>query len=146
MKKQFFTIALIIITITIISNCTLSNKKVDVQKTVQNIKHAVLNANLKRNLAMNDSILHFKYESAEKSITYKNQLAAFKVKAAYEKKETAIKFENKIAEIEQNNNAMIKRVYNYQDTSAGKDNFELFKYELSREMYEQDKSIKASNI
>lgn len=146
MKRQFFTIALIIITITIISNCTLSNKKVEAQKKVQNAKHAVLNANLKRNLAMNDAILQFKNESAEKTITYEKQLVAFKAKTAYDKKETAIKYENKLAEIEQKNNDMIKRVSNYQDTSAGKDHFELFKYELSREMYEQSKSIQASNI
>jgi hypothetical protein len=146
MKRQFFTIALIIITITIISNCTLSNKNVEVQKKEQNTNHAVLKANLKLNMAMKGTALQYKNESVQKTITYERQLVAYKVKTAYNKKETEIKYENKLAEIEQNNNEMIKRVNNFQDTSAGKDNFELFKYELSREMQEQSNSIKASNI
>lgn len=126
---------------TILTNCTTSNKKIEAQNKEQNAK-----ANLKQYLAMKESVLQYKNESAEKTIAYESQLASYTAKTAYDKKETKIKYEKKLAEIEQNNNEMIKRVNNFQDTAAGKDNFELFKYELSREMHEQSNSIKASNI
>jgi len=140
MKTQFFTIVLIIISIAFLSNCTSADKKSEVQKKLQSSMDAAAKANLKLNLLMKDSVLQFKKESAEKTITYEKQLAAYKSRAAYNMKVT----EKKIAELEQNNNDMKNRLSSYKD--EGTANWELFKYELSRELDEQGKSIKVTKI
>jgi hypothetical protein len=96
------------------------------------------------NLALKDSSQLFKTESAEKINSYEKKLVSFKAKIAYDKKESKIQQEKKMAELKQKDNDMIKRLSNY--TESGTENLELFRYEIGREMDELGKSLTVANI
>jgi len=143
-KKPIFVIAIVFMTVTIFMNWKSSDKKDEAQKKLQIAMAAEVKTNQKLILAMKDSSQLFKKESEEKNKTYENNLSEYKAAVSFEKKETKIKNEKTLAEIEQKNNDMIKRLSNYKE--EGTENLELFRYEIGREMNELGKSITETKI
>jgi hypothetical protein len=145
MKTTIFAAAIVLLTVTMLTNCQMTNKKLEALKKVQNAKDAEIKAIQALNLACKDSILLIKKTLEERANTYQKNLANYQAKVWNEKQENKILTEKKIADLEQKNNAMIMRLSNYQDTIQVSESFELFRYELEREISELGKSIKTIN-
>jgi hypothetical protein len=126
----------------------MTNKKLEAQKKVQEAIEAKAKAIQALNLAMKDSVQLIKEDMKETTNTYEKNIEEFKAKASYEANEIQIITAKKVAELEQKNDAMIMRLSNYQDTTQVSESFELFRYELGRELSEEGKSLKTfkSNI
>ena len=144
--RPIIAIVVVFLTVTIFTNWSSSNKKDEEQKILLTAKTAEVKTTYELNQVMKDSIQQLKNESKENNKTYKNNITKYKAIIANNKKEAKIKNEKKMAEIAQKNNEMIIRVNNYKDADAGKDNYELYRYELSREMDDISKSLTVSNI
>ncbi|MGD0711874.1 MAG: hypothetical protein ABR968_11930 [Bacteroidales bacterium] len=145
MKNTIFALVIIIMTVTMLTNCQLTNNKLEAQKKVQDAKEAEVKVSRELNLAFKDSIQRIRKEFEGKANIYEMKLANCRNIIAYNKKETKIINEKKEADLEQKNIDMENRLYNYKDTDEGKDSWELFRYEFSRDMDELGKSIKGIN-
>ena len=145
MKNTIFALVIIIMTVTMLTNCQLTNNKIEAQKKAQDAKAAEAIASQELILAFKDSIQQLRKEAEIKANIYQNRLANYKAVIAYNKKETKSINEKKEADLEQRDMDMENRLYNYKDTDEGKDNWELFRYEFSREMDELGKSLKEFN-
>jgi hypothetical protein len=132
-------------TVTMLTNCQLTNNKIEAQKKAQDAKAAEAITSQELILAFKDSIQQLRKEAEIKANIYQNRLANYKAVIAYNKKETKSINEKKEADLEQRDIDMENRLYNYKDTDEGKDSWELFRYEFSRDMDELGKSIKGIN-
>jgi len=145
MKNTIFALVIIIMTVTMLTNCQLTNNKIEAQKKAQDAKAAEAITSQELILAFKDSIQQLRKEAEIKANIYQNRLANYKAVIAYNKKETKSINEKKEADLEQRDIDMENRLYNYKDTDEGKDSWELFRYEFSRDMDELGKSIKGIN-
>lgn len=145
MKTIIFAVVIVLLTVTMLTNCQMTNKKLEAEKKVQDAKDAEIKAIQATNLAFKDSIQLIKKESEENANTYQKNLADYQVQINYVRQENKIITEKKVAELEQKNDAMITRLSNYLDSTRVNGNFELFRYELGRQLSEQDKALKAFN-
>ncbi len=145
MKTTIFAVVIVLLTVTMLTNCQMTNKKLEALKKVQDAKDAEIKAIQALNLATNDSIQLIKKELEEKAVTYQKNLADYKSMTRKDQLESKIITEKKVSELEQKNEEMINRLSNFQDTTEKKGNFELFRYELGREMNELSKSLKSLN-
>jgi len=132
-------------TVTMLTNCQLTNNKLEAQKKVQDAKEAEAIASQELNLVYEDSIQQMRKESNIKASIYQKKLANYKAVIAYNKKETKITNEKKEADLEQRDINMENRLFNYKSADDGQENWELFRYEFGRDMDELSKSIKGIN-
>jgi uncharacterized membrane-anchored protein YhcB (DUF1043 family) len=145
MKTTIIATAIVLLTVTMLTNCQMTNKKLEALKKVQDAKDAQIKAIQAINLAYNDSIRLIKKELAEKTSSYQKHIAESQSKFYNDMQASKMNTEKKVAEMEQKNNDMINRLSNYQDSTQINENFEMFRYELGREMNELGKSIKSIN-
>jgi len=144
MKKTIFTIAVsVFIAGTMFIGCQSSATKVEnAQDKLREANNNVVEAQNDLNKTRQDSIneyLDFKKVSEDKIIAQEKSIAEFKARIAKEKKENRLKYEKKLAEIEQKNSDMKKKLDDYQ--LEGKDKWDLFKTEFSHNMEELGKAF-----
>jgi len=134
MKKSIFTLAAaMLIAGSIFTSCKSSSKKVeDAKDKVEDAQDKVTEAKEELNQVIQDSILQFKKESEAKIKAHEKSIAEFKTRIANEKKENKIKYEKKLAELEQKNTDMKKRLDEYK--AEGKENWETFKDDFNKDM------------
>lgn len=110
---------------------------------VENAENKVAEANkdlVKANEEYLADIAKFKAETDEKTAANAKALAEFKLRVATEKKETREAYNKKIAELEKKDSDLKKRLADYK--ANGKDNWQIFKAEFSRDMDELGKAFK----
>jgi len=144
LKRPVITLVIVFMAVAIFTNWKSSNKEEEAQQKIINAKVAEVKANQEMISSITDSINQLKKESIEKTKSYDKKIVAIKANIRNDKKQATIKNEKKLAELEQKNNDMIKRLSNY--TESGTENLELFRYEMGREMNELGKSLTVSNI
>ena len=130
MKKLIFTLtAIILLAGGIFTSCNTAAEKVD------NAKNKAIEADENFNKA-NDEYLadieNFKKETAAKIEANNQMIADFTVKIEYAKKDAKAYYTEQIAVLEQKNIAMKQKLDDYEVN--GKDNWETFKAEFSRDM------------
>jgi hypothetical protein len=142
MKKSILILGIIVfLAITLFAGCRTNAQKTEAAKDkIQEAKENVVSANQDLNRVINDSILQFKKESAEKISANEKMIADFKAKIKTEKKETKVKYEKKLAELEQKNNDLKKKLEEYND--EGQENWATFRNELNHDMDELGQAIK----
>ncbi len=145
MKTTIFAVVIVLLTVTMLTNCQMTNKKLEAQKKVQEAIEAKAKAVQALNLTMKDSVQLVKKELVATATNYEKNLEAYQAKVGYEKNVVKAATEKKVAELEQKNDAMTIRLQSYQDTTEVNANFELFRYEMERELSELGKSIKTIN-
>jgi type I site-specific restriction-modification system R (restriction) subunit len=144
LKRPVITLVIVFMAVAIFTNWKSSNKEEEAQQKIINAKVAEVKANQEMISSITDSINQLKKESIEKTKSYDKKIVAIKANIRNDKKQATIKNEKRLAELEQKNNDMIKRLSNY--TESGTENLELFRYEMGREMNELGKSLTVSNI
>jgi hypothetical protein len=145
MKTTIIATVVVLLSVTMLTNCQMTNKKLEALKKVQDAKDAQIKAIQAANLAIKDSIQLVKKELAEKTNTYQKNLADYQAKFNTDLQENKIITQKKVAELNQKNTDMMIMLSNYHDSTRVNDNFEMFRYELGREMSELGKSLKTIN-
>jgi uncharacterized membrane-anchored protein YhcB (DUF1043 family) len=126
---------------TILSGCQSSAKKVEnAQENLQDAQNNLVEADQELSKEMKDSIQQFKKESDDRIAIQEQNLAEFKSRIATEKKENRDKYLEKLAELEQKNTDMKKRLADLNVDS--KDNWESFKTKFSEDMDNLGDAIK----
>jgi preprotein translocase subunit SecF len=137
MKKTLFTLAVIaFIAGSIFTGCQSSATK------VENAENKLLEAQQNLNQTRMDSMneyLEFKKISQDKIIAQEKSIAEFKIRIAKEKKENRDKYEKKLADLEQQNTDMTKKLEDYK--LEGKDKWAMFKEEFNHDMEELGKAL-----
>jgi uncharacterized protein HemX len=130
MKKTILAFAAsLLITGAMLTGCYSSGEKVEnAEENVAEANKALDEAN-KEYLA---DIENYKKMTADKIKANNKNIAEFNQRIAKEKKEVKADYQKKIAELEQKNTDMQLKIDSYK--AAGKDNWELFKAEFSRDM------------
>ncbi|MGD0709613.1 MAG: hypothetical protein ABR968_00380 [Bacteroidales bacterium] len=135
MKKTIFTLAIsMLMSGTMFTACKSSAKKVN------DAKDKVEIANQELSQAIKDSIQQFKNESEDKINANAKSLADFKARIANEKADIKIKYEKKLADLDQKNSDLRKKLDDYKE--EGKEKWEAFKADFSNNMEELSKSLK----
>lgn len=124
-----------------ITGCQSSSEKVkDAQDKVQAANEKVAAAQRELDQAIKDSIQAFKNEY-EQIITYNDKkIAAFRVRINNEKKENRARYEQKLAELEQQNREMRKRLEAFNEEQ--KENWESLRLKFKHDMEEQGKAFR----
>ena len=140
MKKTIYTIsfAAIIMAGTIITSCKSSGEKVE--KAQEN----VIEAKKELSQAVKDSIQQFRKESQDKINAQDKSLAEFKARIAKEKKVNRDKYEKNLAELDQKNTDLKKKLADFKEDRI--ENWESFKKEFTHDMNEFGKSFKDLTI
>jgi len=141
MKKTILTLAITVFMAGfMLSSCQSSADKVkNAQDKVQEANEKVAVANQELNQAIQDSVQKFKKESEDQIIANEKSIAEFKVKIAKEKKENRALYEKRLAELEQQNRDMKKRLEDFRED--GKDNWISFRNKFNHDMAEMGKSF-----
>ena len=130
MKKLIFTLtAIILLAGGIFTSCNTAAEKVD------NAKDKSIKADEDFNTAKEEylaDVENFRIETDAKIEANKQMIADFNVKIASAKKDAKAYYTEQIAILEQKNIAMKQKLDEYEVT--GKDNWETFKAEFSRDM------------
>lgn len=138
MKKSFTAItASVLLTSAIIISCSTPAEK------VVNAQNNVTEANKNLDKANGEylaDIKKYRKETADKIAVNEKNLAEFKARIEHEKKDAKADYKKKIAELEQKNSDMKKKIDDYQ--LEGKEKWEIFKTEFSHSMDELGKSFK----
>src|SRR4030042_3477760 len=125
----------------ILTSCQSSAKKVEnARDNLQEAKDNVIEAKQQLNQALNDSIQKFKRASVERISNNEKIIAEFKARLAKGEKVTKAKYEKTVAELEQKNNDLKKKLENYMD--EGQDKWTSFKNEFNHDMDELGLAIK----
>jgi len=138
MKKSIFAIAAsTFIACAVLISCSSSAEK------VENAETNVVEANKdldKANEAYITNIENYRKEYNEKFATNEKNIADFNTRIANEKKEAKAEYKEKITKLEQKNTDMKKKMSDYK--AEGKENWEKFKSEFSRDMDELGQAFK----
>ena len=130
MKKLIFTLsATVLLAGAIFTSCNSAAEKVD------NAEDKSIKADEDFNIAKEEylaDVENFKKEITAKIDANNQMIADFKVKAATSKKDAQVYYQEQIAVLEQKNIAMKQKLDAYE--VSGKDNWETFKAEFSRDM------------
>jgi len=127
MKNRITTIAIAsIIAGTILTSCQSSEKK------VENAKENVVEAKQDLNQIVKDSIIQFRTESAIKIAEHEKSIADFRMRIAKDKKANRVKYEAKLAELEQKNTDLKKRLDDYKEESQ--EQWNSFKVGFNKDM------------
>jgi chromosome segregation ATPase len=131
------TVIIIFLTGVLLTRCNTSAQKLEAAQ--ENVKDA--NKDLdKANEAYLADIEEYKKESRAKIRANEESIAAFEARIDNEKKEVRDEYKKKIAELEQKNTDVKKRLDSYK--ADGKDNWANFKVEFSRDMDALGKALK----
>ncbi len=128
-KSNLIGIAFLIIATTLFISCNSSSEKVDKAKA------EVAKANYNLDQANEEYLAdmeNYRIETAEKIAANQKSVADFKARIANDKSIAKDEYKAKIAALEQQNTDMKKRIDDYRET--GKEKWELFKSEFSRDM------------
>lgn len=138
MKKLIFTLsAAVLLTGAIFTSCNTAAEKVD------NAEEKSIKADENFNSVKEEyiaDIKSFKRETNAKIDANKQMIADFKVKIAYAKKDAKAYYVEQIAILEQKNIAMKEKLDAYEE--SGKDNWESFKTEFSKDMNDLGEAFK----
>jgi phage-related minor tail protein len=139
MKKSIYILAaVILITGALFTGCESSADK------VQDARDNVTTANLELKQAIKDSIQQFKLESEEKISLYDRNIAEFKAKIATANKENKARYEKVLADIEERNNTLKKKLSDFKDDET--DKWSSFKREFNHDMDELGEAIKDFSV
>jgi hypothetical protein len=120
-----------------LTGCTSSSEKVkNAQENVTKAKEDLSEANV----AYLNDVKAYKLEIAAKIEANNKLITEYKLRPEYQKKDTPSDYQKRIAELEQKNIDLKKRMDNY--NGDGKDKWELFKKELSHDMDGLGQAIK----
>ena len=136
-KATYFPAVLMFIVGTILSACNSSTEKVENEKN--NITEAKQDLNQAQE-EYNDDVQEFKKETNDKIAGNEKTIAELNTRIAKEKKGAKADYKNKIANLEQRNADMKKKMDEYKE--EGKDKWKSFKVEFNNEMDDLGKSIK----
>ena len=142
MKKLIFTItASVLLTGAIFTSCHTAAEK------VENAKEKSIKADEDFNIAIEEylaDVENFRIETAAKIEANKQMIADFNLKIASAKKDAKAYYVEQIAVLEQKNIAMKEKLDAYE--VSGKDNWETFKTEFSRDMDDLGEALKNFTI
>ncbi|MFA7081250.1 MAG: hypothetical protein WC135_01440 [Bacteroidales bacterium] len=141
MKKIIFSLVLTVFfgTTTLVS-CMSPGEKVDSAKEdVQEAKQDVEQTNQELNNAIQDSIMEFRKDAAERINANEKEISDLKLKLKNQGKEAKAKIERKIAELEAKNNKMEEALSDYKDESEIK--WKEFKEEFNHDLDELGKAL-----
>jgi hypothetical protein len=144
MKKTIIILgSALFVTITTLSSCQLSAKKIEnAENKVEENKTELAQSVKNLEQAKQDSITEYEIfrKDAEKIIdAQEKSIAEFKVKMANESKEVKAEYEVKLAELEKKNNELKRKLADYKDD--GQDNWINFKNEFNHDMNELGKAF-----
>lgn len=138
MKKSTLVLtALAMVTASFLTSCDTPAQK------VENAQTNVKDANKALDKANEDylaEIQSYRKEEADKIAANDQSIAEFKTRIAGDKKEAKAEYTKKIAELEQKNSDMKKKLDEYK--ADGKDKWEKFKTEFNHDMDEMGKAFK----
>lgn len=138
MKKLIFTLsATLLLTGAIFTSCNTAAEKVD--KAEDKSIKADEDFNIAKEEYLAD-IENFKKETNAKIEANNLTIADFKVKIATSKKDAQVYYQEQIAILEQKNIAMKQKLDTYKE--SGKDNWEAFKTEFSKDMNDLGEAFK----
>jgi len=141
MKKTIFTLSITFIMAgTMLSSCQSQAEKVkDAQDKMQTAQNKVVEAQLNLDQAIKDSIQQFRKASEEQINANEKNIAEFKIKIAKENKENRARYEKKLADLEQQNIEMRKRLDEFREDS--KENWISFRTKFNHDMEKMGKSF-----
>lgn len=138
MKKSILALAVFtFITATVVSSCNSPSEK------VENAETEVVEANKdleKANDEYSAEVESYRKDIADKVTANEQSIKEFNARIANEKREAKAAYQKKIAELEQKNSDMKKKMDDYKQD--GKENWEKFKTEFNRDMDELGKAFK----
>jgi len=138
MKKTTLIVsAITCISMQLLTSCSTPAEKVE--SAVNEVTEAQKSLE-KANEAYLVEIDQYKKEAAEKTAANDQSLTEFKVRIENEKKEAKEEYNKKIEALEKKNNDMKKSIADYK--ADGKENWEKFKTEFSRDMDELGSAFK----
>ncbi len=138
MKKSIFVLtASALISAGILTSCNTSAEKVE--NAQDNVTEATLDLK-KANEEYLQDIENYRKETAAKIAANDQSIAEFNARVENEKNEAKADYKKKIAELEQKNSDIKKKMEEYK--AEGKEKWELFKTEFSRDMDELGKAFK----
>lgn len=111
---------------------------------VENAKEKMEEARQKLDQALRDSIQKFKKESEDKIIVYEKGIADLKAGIIKENKENKALYEKKLAELEQKNSDLKKKLGDYKEENIEK--WIAFKTEFAQDMDGLEKALKEFTI
>ena len=146
MKKHILSLAIItIVAGTAFTACQSSGEKVEnAQEDVQKAENKVADARQELNEATSDSIAEYKRDTREKIAAHEKSIAEFKARIANDKKENKAKYDKKIADLEQKDTDLKKKLDDFK--ADGKDQWEKFKTEFNHDLDEFGKSVKNLSV
>jgi DNA anti-recombination protein RmuC len=138
MKQSILTItACAFMAGAVLTSCNSSAEKVEnAEQDVKDAKAALDQANEEYLL----DIENYRLATADKIETNNQSIADFNLRIENEKKEAKAAYQKQITELEQKNSDMKKKLEDY--NAEGKENWEKFKYEFSRDMDELGEALK----
>lgn len=138
MKKSIFIIAsATLISGLVLTSCSTSSEKVEnAEQGVTEANNALENANQEYLTDMEN----YRTETTTKIAANNQSIADFNIRIDKEKKEVKADYQKKIAALEQKNSDMKKRMDDYK--ANGKEQWETFKTEFSRDMDELGQAFK----
>lgn len=139
MKKSIVTITVLVLLAGAIYLISRNSAAENVDNAEDKVMEAQMNLD-KANIAYLADMEVYRQENAAKIESNNRSIAAFHARVASEKAETRADYQRKIAELEQMNTDMKKRVDEYK--ADGKDNWEKFKVEFNRDMDELGNAFK----
>jgi hypothetical protein len=143
MKKTIFilTISIVIAAGPMFTGCQSSAKKVEnAQDKVQDAKDDVIAAKEELDQAQRDSVQLFKKESEEKIAAHEKSIAEFKARIATEENANKVKYDKKLAELEQQNTDLKKNLDEFKADS--KDNWVAFKVKFKNDLDNLGQALK----
>ncbi len=137
MKKKILTLtAATVMLAAFLTNCTTSEQKMNkAEQEVADANIALENAN-EEYLA---DIEKYRKETAEKIAANEKSIAEFNARIENEKLDAKADYKKKVAKLEQKNSDMKKKMDDYK--ANGKEKWDTFKSEFSRDMNELGHSI-----
>ena len=128
----------------VFSGCQSAAKKVEnAEKDLQNAQNNVVDARQDLYKATKDSLTEyqiFKNESQQKISAHEKSIAEFKARIAAEKQENKVAYEKKIAELENKNSDLKRKLEEYKED--GQTKWTEFKSKFSHDMSELGQAFK----
>lgn len=142
MKKSIFAMATAILIMSVaFTSCNTSSQK------VENAENNVIEANEdldKANQEYLDEIESYRRETADKIAANNRSIEEFNARIENEKEQARAEYRKEIAALEQKNSDMKKKMDDYK--AEGKDKWEKFKTEFSRDMDELGNAFRGLTV
>jgi F0F1-type ATP synthase membrane subunit b/b' len=146
MKKTFLILAVSGFMVgTMLTACKTPNKNIESAKDhMESAKDQVKEATQDVDQSLKESIRQFKKESQETISNNEKRIAEFKVKMENGGKATRAKYEKQVAELEQKNRDLKRKLDSFEDNEQ--DKWDSFKREFSHDMDALGQSLKDLTI